>query len=56
MVLSQPTMQTTPSSWWPSIASSMLSATTSRLISEAFMPAVPIEMPSVTTMVLKSTG
>ena len=56
MVLSQPTMQTTPSSWCPSIASSIESATTSRLISEAFMPAVPIEMPSVTTMVLKSTG
>ncbi len=56
MVLSQPTMQTTPSSWWPSTASSMLSATTSRLISEAFIPGVPIEMPSVTTMVLKSTG
>jgi hypothetical protein len=56
IVLSQPTMQTTPSSWWPSMASSIESATTSRLISEAFMPAVPIEMPSVTTMVLKSTG
>ncbi len=56
IVLSQPTMQTTPSSWWPSMASSIESATTSRLISEAFMPAVPIEMPSVTTIVLKSTG
>ena len=56
MVLSQPTMQTTPSSWCPSMASSIESATTSRLISEAFMPAVPIEMPSVTTIVLKSTG
>ena len=56
MVLSQPTMQTTPSSWGPSIASSMESATTSREISEAFIPAVPMEMPSVTTTVLKSTG
>ncbi|CAL1692821.1 hypothetical protein MMB232_03003 [Brevundimonas subvibrioides] len=56
MVLSHPTMQTTPSSWCPCTASSMESATTSRLINEAFIPAVPIEMPSVTTMVLKSIG
>ena len=56
MVLSQPTMQTTPSSWCPCTASSMESATTSRLIRDAFMPGVPMLMPSVTTMVLKSTG
>ena len=32
------------------------SATHSRLIRLARMPSVPIEIPSVTTMVLKSTG
>jgi hypothetical protein len=55
-VLSQPTRNSTASSEWPRTASSALSAMHSRLISEAFIPLVPMEMPSVTTIVLKSTG
>ena len=45
-----------PSNRWPRATSSMESAMTSRLISEAFMPSVPIEMPSETAMVLYSIG
>ena len=54
IVLSQPTMNRTASSEWPRTASSAKSAITSRLISEARIPRVPIAMPSVTTIVLNS--
>ena len=47
MVLSQPEMVTMPSNMWPRATSSTESAITSRLMSEAFMPSVPIVMPSV---------
>lgn len=56
MVLSHPTRMTTPSRQCPRTASSMESAMVSREISEARMPSEPIEMPSETTTVLKSTG
>src|SRR3954452_9885409 len=56
MVLSQPTMHTSPSSRWPRTTSSIESAITSRETSEARMPSVPIETPSETAIVLNSTG
>ena len=56
MVLSQPTSTTSASRQWPVTASSIESAITSREGSEARMPVVPIAMPSVTAMVLNSTG
>jgi hypothetical protein len=56
MVLSQPHSTTIASRQWPSTASSIESVITSRLISEARMPGVPMAMPSVTAMVLNSTG
>src|SRR5579871_222076 len=56
MVLSQPTTQTTASNNWPRQTSSIESATTSRLTSEAFMPSVPIVSPSLMAMVLNSMG
>ena len=56
MVLSQPDRATTPSNRCPRATSSMESAITSRLISDAFMPSVPMEMPSDTAMVLYSIG
>ena len=56
MVLSQPDSATTPSKRCPRATSSIESAITSRLINEAFMPSVPIEMPSETAMVLYSMG
>src|SRR5216110_2234974 len=40
IVLSQPTRQTRPSNRWPRLTSSIESAITSRLTSEAFMPSV----------------
>ena len=46
IVLSQPTRHTIPSNRWPRATSSIESAMTSRLISEAFMPSVPIDTPS----------
>ena len=55
-VLSQPKMQTTPSKRWPRATSSIESATTSRLIKDAFMPSVPIETPSLTEIVPNSIG
>ena len=55
-VLSQPASVTTPSSRWPKTASSIESAMMSRLMSDAFMPSVPIAMPSVTEMVVNSIG
>ena len=56
VVLSQPTRQTRPSKRWPRATSSIESATTSRLISDAFMPSVPIVTPSDTEIVLNSIG
>ncbi len=56
MVLSQPTRQTRPSNRCPRATSSMESAMTSRLISDAFMPSVPIDTPSLTEIVLNSIG
>ncbi len=56
MVLSQPDKATTPSNRCPRATSSIESAITSRLISDAFIPSVPIEMPSDTAMVLYSMG
>ena len=56
IVLSQPTRQTRPSSRWPSTTSSIESAITSREISEARIPVVPIETPSETEIVLNSIG
>ena len=56
MVLSQPEMVTMPSNMWLRATSSTESATTSRLMSEPFMPSVPIVMPSVIEMVLTSIG
>ena len=54
MVLSQPESVTRPSKWYPRATSSMESATTSLLTSDAFIPAVPMVMPSETAMVLNS--
>src|SRR5438132_6728224 len=56
IVLSHPTIITRPSKRCPRATSSIESAITSRLTSEAFMPSVPIETPSETAMVLNSIG
>src|ERR1017187_2653168 len=56
IVLSQPDSATTPSNKYPRANSSIESAIISRLISEHFMPSVPIEMPSEIAMVLHSRG
>src|SRR6266511_3465201 len=56
MVLSQPTMHTSPSKRWPRATSSIESAISSRETSDARMPSVPIETPSETAMVLNSIG
>ena len=56
IVLSQPTSATMPSNMWPRPTSSMESAMTSRLTSEAFMPSVPMVTPSLMAMVLNSIG
>ena len=56
IVLSQPTRHTRPSSRWPRMTSSIESAMTSRLMSDAFMPSVPIVTPSLTEIVLNSIG
>ena len=56
MVLSQATSATMPSNMWPRATSSIESAITSRLTSEAFMPSVPMVMPSLMAMVLNSIG
>ncbi len=49
-------MQTRPSIRWPRTTSSIESAITSRLTSEAFIPSVPIDTPSETEIVLNSIG
>ena len=56
IVLSQPEMVTSPSNMCPRATSSTESATISRLIREAFMPSVPMVMPSVMAMVFSSMG
>ena len=56
MFLSQPAIQTSPSKELPRLTSSIESAITSREISEAFMPSVPIVMPSWIVTVLNSMG
>ena len=55
-LLSQPAIVTTPSRRSAWTMSSTESAMTSREISEARMPSVPIEMPSETAMVVNSSG
>src|SRR6266511_3778619 len=56
MVLSQPEIVTRPSNMWLRATSSTESATTSRLMSEPFIPSVPMVMPSVMEIVLTSIG
>ena len=56
IVLSHPTMQTAASNSCPRQTSSMESAMTSRLTSDAFMPSVPMVSPSEMAMVLNSMG
>ena len=56
IVLSQPEMPTNASRRWPRATSSTESAITSRLTSEAFIPSVPMAMPSVTVMLPNSMG
>ena len=56
IVLSHPTMSTSPSKLWPRVTSSIESAITSRETSEAFIPCVPMVTPSLTAMVLNSIG
>ena len=56
MVLSHPTMHTAASKSCPRQTSSMESAITSRLTSDAFMPSVPMVSPSEMAMVLNSIG
>ncbi len=56
MVLSQPTRITSPSKRWPRATSSIESAITSRLTSDAFIPSVPMLTPSDTAIVLNSIG
>ena len=54
--LSHPATAMSPSNHSARETSSMESAMTSRLTREAFMPSVPIEMPSLTVMVPNSKG
>src|SRR3954451_11386532 len=56
IVLSQPTMHTSPSKRWPRTTSSIESAIRSRETSDARMPSVPIDTPSETAIVLNSSG
>ena len=56
IVLSQPDSAITPSNMWPRATSSIESAITSRLTSDARMPSVPIVIPSETAIVLNSIG
>ena len=56
IVLSQPTRTTRPSKPLPRATSSIESAITSRLTSDAFIPSVPIVMPSEIETVLNSIG
>jgi len=54
--LSHPPIPTRPSKRLPRAISSMESAITSRETREAFMPCVPMVMPSEMVMVLNSMG
>ena len=54
--MSHPTRQTIPSKRWPRATSSIESAITSRLMSDAFIPSVPMETPSLMEIVLNSMG
>ena len=56
IVLSQPLSAITASNMWASQTSSIESAITSRLTSEARIPAVPIVIPSEIAIVLSSIG
>ena len=56
IVLSQPTSTMRPSKPLPRATSSIESAITSRLTSEARIPSVPIVMPSEIDTVLNSIG
>jgi hypothetical protein len=56
MVLSHPTSAIMASKKYARAMSSIESAISSRLTSEAFMPSVPIVMPSLTATVLNSMG
>ena len=56
IVLSQPLIAITASNMWASQTSSIESAITSRLTSEARIPGVPIVMPSEIAIVLSSIG
>ena len=56
IVLSQPTRITAASKAYPTPLSSIESAISSRLISEAFIPSVPMAMPSLMEMVFTSIG
>ena len=56
IVLSQPDNAMMPSNRLPRATSSMESAIKSRLMSEAFMPWLPIVMPSEIDTVLNSIG
>jgi hypothetical protein len=56
IVLSQPTMITAASNAYAMPVSSMESAMISREMSEAFMPCVPMVMPSLMEMVFTSIG
>ena len=54
--MSQAQRATIASNWYPRAISSIESAITSRLTSEAFIPWVPIVTPSETATVLNSIG
>ena len=56
MFLSQAATTTRPSMLSPNVTVSMESAMTSRLTSDAFMPSVPIDMPSLMVMVPNMNG
>jgi hypothetical protein len=56
IVLSQPQIATTASNMWASHTSSIESATTSRLTRDAFIPSVPIVIPSEIATVFSSMG
>ena len=55
-VLSHATSATIPSNMCPRATNSIESAITSRLISDVFIPSVPIVMPSLMAIVLNSIG
>ena len=56
IVLSHPTIITNASNEYPTPQSSIESAITSRDINDAFIPSVPIDIPSEIAMVLTSIG